>query len=80
MITSKKINGTNVICEYKSSNIKEGVYNTVDKTLRVTFNNGIVYEYTNVPHEVFAALNLADSQGSYFNKNIKTGFLYKKLS
>lgn len=78
-VTSKQYLGENVVVSYESSNIKEGKYNTNNKKLQVTFNNGAIYEYDDVPHETFAAMNLAESQGKYFNTNIAKSFTYRKL-
>ncbi len=79
MVKSKKYEGTRVICEYDSSNLKQASYDTLNKKLNVTFNNGAIYEYDEVPHEVFAGLNLAESQGKFFNQNISKNFTYKKI-
>jgi len=78
-VTSKQYLGENVVVLYESSNIKEGKYNTNTKKLQVTFNNGAIYEYDDVPHETFAAMNLAESQGKFFNTNIAKSFTYRKL-
>jgi hypothetical protein len=37
------------------------------------------YEYDEVPHDIFAELNLAESQGKYFNQKIAKAFTYKKI-
>lgn len=78
-VTSKKYLGNEIITEYTSSNIKAGKYNLATKILEVTFNNGMVYQYDEVPHEVFTELNLAESQGKYFNANIAKKYTYKKV-
>lgn len=78
-VTSKKYLGENVLTEYVSSNIKSGKYNISTKKLEITFNNGMVYEYEDVPHEIFTELNLAESQGKYFNTNIAKKYAYKKI-
>ncbi len=79
MVTTKKYEGTKVICEYNSSNLKGASYDTTTKKLNVIFGNGTIYEYDDVPHETFAALNLAESQGKYFNQNIAKNFTYKRI-
>jgi hypothetical protein len=78
-VTSKKYLVNEIINENVSSNIKGGKYNTTTKILEVTFNNGMVYQYEDVSHEVFAELNLAESQGKYFNANIAKKYSYKKV-
>lgn len=63
--------------EVKSSNIK-GVSRTGNDLL-VKFNSGAIYEYKDVPEEVFDALLSAESVGKYFNKEIKGKFTFRKL-
>lgn len=79
MIKSKNYNGNQIVCEYDSSNLKKGVYDTVTKKLTVTFGNDMRYEYDEVPHDVFAELNLAESQGKYFNQKIAKAYTYKRI-
>jgi len=78
-VVNKQYLGENVVVSYESSNIKEGKYNTNTKKLQITFNNGAIYEYDDVPHEVFASMNLAESQGKYFNANIAKNYTYRKI-
>ena len=78
-VVSKQYIGEEIITKYESSNISDGKYNTNTKKLVVTFNNGMVYEYDDVPHEVFVELNLSESQGKYFNKNIAKNYIFRKL-
>jgi hypothetical protein len=79
MVKSKNYIGNNIICEYDSSNLKGANYETTTKKLVVTFGNGTQYEYNDVPHEIFAELNLAESQGKYFNQKIAKTYTYKKI-
>ena len=78
-VISKEYLGENIVAKYESSNIKEGKYNRATKKLQILFNSGSTYEYDDVPHEVFAELNIADSQGKFFNSNISKNYTYKKL-
>lgn len=78
MLTKKDYSGSKIICEYTSSNIKMGVYDINTKTLNITFNNDTVYEYDDVPHEVFSEMNLSESQGKYFNQKIAKNYTYRK--
>jgi hypothetical protein len=48
-------------------------------TLEVEFRDGGLYEYRNVPCEVFHELTVAKSVGAYFIKNIKTRYPYRKI-
>jgi lysyl-tRNA synthetase class 2 len=78
-IITEKIEGKFIEVEIKSSNLKNAKYDTELKTLVVEFNNGNIYEYENVPWELFTKLRMAESQGSFFSKNIARAFKYKKL-
>lgn len=78
-ILKETIKGTNIICEIESSNITKTDYNTETKKLIVDFKTGTQYEYDEVPHEVYTRFRMAESQGSFFNKNIAKTFKYKKL-
>jgi hypothetical protein len=79
MIVKKDYLGSKIICEYNSSNLKKGEYDINTKKLDVTFNNGMVYEYDDVPHEVFSEMNIAESQGKYFNQKIAKNYNYKRI-
>jgi hypothetical protein len=78
-IKRTEINGTKIICEIESSNLKSTEYDTESKKLVVEFKNGIKYEYDDVPHNIFAQLRLSDSQGKFFNTSIAKSFKYKKV-
>jgi hypothetical protein len=78
-IISEKIEGTIIEVEISSSNLKGAKYNTDDKNLLVEFNNGAIYEYENVPWETFTKFRMAESQGSFFSKNISRTYKYKKV-
>jgi hypothetical protein len=54
-----------------SSNLKAVGYAPETSTLQIAFLNGGLYEYSNVPSTVHAALMSASSKGSYFDAHIK---------
>lgn len=62
-----------------SSNIVSIGHDTKKKILQVEFKNGNVYEYRNVPEDVYLDLMGAESVGSYFNANIRMDYPYSKL-
>jgi hypothetical protein len=78
-IKSEKISGKKIICEVDSSTVKIAEYDTLTKKLLVTFKGDIQYEYEEVPHSVFTKFRMAESQGSFFNKEIGKKFDYKKI-
>lgn len=62
-----------------SSVIKNWFYNQVEKKLKVTFQNGSVYEYEGIEPDVYDSLCEAESHGKYFSQNIKNNYPYTKL-
>ena len=57
-----------------SSNIDSIGYDENSKVLEIEFKNGGVYQYANVPKEIFAALMKASSHGGFFHAKIKDRF------
>lgn len=78
-IIKEEIVGTKIINEIQSSNIIRSEYDTQTKKLLVTFKNGVVYEYSDVPHQLYTQFRVAPSQGSFFSSKIAKSFSYKKL-
>lgn len=78
-ILKEEIQGTKIINEIKSSNIKKTEYDTETKKLIVEFNNGFKYEYDGVPHQVYTKFRMSESQGKFFTTDISKTFKYKKL-
>ena len=79
-IKKEKIEGKFIINEYDSSNLKSSNYNTETSELVVEFKKGGKYSYEKVPISTFTKMRMAESQGSYFAKNISKNYKYKKLS
>tara|TARA_R110001583_G_scaffold98896_3_gene244025 strand:- start:654 stop:899 length:246 start_codon:yes stop_codon:yes gene_type:complete len=79
-IKKEKIEGKLIINEYESSNLKASQYNTETSELIVEFKKGGKYSYTKVPISIFTKMRMAESQGSFFSKNISKNYRYKKLS
>lgn len=50
-------------------------YNHLD----INFVSGASYRYAEVTEDVYEAFCIADSQGSYFNKNIKGKYPFTKI-
>ena len=78
-ILKEEIQGTKIINEIKSSNIKKTEYDTETKKLVVEFNNGFRYEYENVPHQVYTKFRMSESQGKFFTTDISKAYKYKKI-
>ena len=57
-----------------STAIKDFDYDGEKKTLRVTFSNGGVYKYSEVPEKIYKELKETSSVGQYFNSQIRDKF------
>ena len=55
----------------ESSNLASIGYDAENEILEIEFNHGGVYQYFDVPKNVYEELMNADSQGQYFDRNIK---------
>lgn len=62
-----------------SSMIKKAVYNFASQSLKIEFNSGAVYEYSNVDSQTYDEFCRAESQGKFFNEKIKNNFQNSKL-
>ena len=49
-------------------------------TLEVEFKHDSLYRYLEVPGEVFAAFEAAESKGTFFNHAIKDCYSYHRVS
>ena len=78
-ILKETIQGTKIINEIQSSNVKKTEYDTETKKLIAEFNNGLKYQYDNVPHQVYTAFRKAKSQGQFFTTDISKKYTYKKV-
>ena len=54
-----------------SSNLVSVGYDPISKTLEIEFRYSRVYQYYNVPEDVFQGLMQASSKGRYFDAHIK---------
>jgi hypothetical protein len=79
-IKSEKIDGKLIINEIESSNLTKTIYDTGEEKLTVSFKNGMQYEYLKVPHSTYTKFRMAESQGTFFNKEIGRKFKYKKIT
>ncbi|MEK7676119.1 MAG: KTSC domain-containing protein [Verrucomicrobiota bacterium] len=48
-------------------------------TLTIEFHSGGVYEYFQVPHELYSGLMRASSPGSFFWHHIRDRFSYRRI-
>lgn len=62
-----------------SSNIESIGYDSNSATLEIEFLNGTIYQYFDIPDNVYDGLMGADSQGKYLAANIKGNYRYSKI-
>jgi lysyl-tRNA synthetase, class II len=58
----------------QSAAIKDFDYDADKQTLRVVFNNGSIYKYSDVPEKIYQELKTTGSVGQYFNSQIRDKF------
>lgn len=54
-------------------------YDPTSKTLHVTFKNGSVYRYDNVPQEELNSYDGKETMGTFFAQNIRNKYNSKKV-
>jgi KTSC domain len=62
-----------------SSNVASAGYDALTTTLEVEFVNGNVYQYFDVPEQVYQAFVQAPSPGQFLNANIKGSYRYARV-
>lgn len=63
----------------ESSDLASLGYDKEMKILEVEFVSGSVYQYVNVPENVYIELLKSESKGGYFNKHIRDGYQSSKV-
>lgn len=63
----------------QSSNLSSIGYDEENQLLEIEFNHGRVYEYFDVPNDVYEELMNASSHGRYFISEIKDSYDYNKI-
>ena len=54
-------------------------YDAPTSTLRVIYVTGLVYDYKNVPEEIYTAMKTSFSKGSFLNQYIKGKYEFEKI-
>jgi hypothetical protein len=62
-----------------SSVVASMKYDAAHSTLRITYISGNIYDYKNVPPEVYEQMKSAGSKGTFLNKTIKKWFRFEKV-
>ena len=55
-------------------------YQYRSKTLQISFSDGSVYEYFDVPHNIYSKLVNSDIPGRFVRRNICNSFVYRKTT
>lgn len=61
-----------------STVIKSFSYDEATQILQITFVSGLVYDYLDVPPNIYHTMKQSTSKGIYFNRNIKDKFSFVK--
>lgn len=62
-----------------SSSLAEIGYDGSTQTMEVCFKNGRIYQYFDVPHDVYDELRTAESPGGYLSSVVKGRFRYARV-
>ena len=54
-------------------------YDVETSTLRIMYVSGSIYDYKNVPEEIYIALKTSRLKGVYLNQYIKDRFPFKRV-
>lgn len=65
--------------ELSSSVIARVAYDETSNTLNVEFRNGGVYQYYEIPPDVYEELVQAESAGVYFAQNIRDVYRFARV-
>ncbi len=60
----------------QSTTLASASYDVQQSILQLEFRNGAIYQYFQVPAQVYRNLLSADSKGAYFNRWIRDRFPY----
>lgn len=54
-------------------------YDFISDSVEITFTDGSIYSYSDVPMEVFVGLMRASSKGEFFNANIRNNYSFRRM-
>jgi KTSC domain len=62
------------------SSVVAGIkYDKCSRTLRIIYVSGMMYDYKNVPEQIYTAMKTAFSKGTFLNKYIKGRYEFEKI-
>jgi len=62
-----------------SSNIRSIGYNREHSSLEIEFSNGDIYQYNNVPEEIYVAIMASRSKGEAVHRLLRGKYSYAKM-
>jgi KTSC domain len=62
-----------------STNVRSIGYDAASATLEVEFQNSFIYQYYNVPAQVYEALMASPSKGQFLNSQIKNMYAFSRV-
>jgi len=62
----------------KSTTMRSIGYEASTRVLAIEFQSGEVYEYLDVPIEMYKTLSEAESKGKYFNREIRDNYRHER--
>jgi hypothetical protein len=62
-----------------SSVVAEIKYDKLSHTLRVIYVSGVIYDYKDVPEQIYIAMKTAFSKGTFLNLYVKGKFEFVKV-
>ena len=63
-----------------STVVSSFTYDAEKKILRIVFVTGMVYNYKNVPENIYHEMKNSFSKGIYFNQHVKNVFDFEKVN
>jgi hypothetical protein len=61
-----------------STVISSFTYDAEKRILQITFVSGLMYNYLEVPEELYLSMRASKAKGIFFNQNIKDKFVFEK--
>ncbi|HYD89802.1 MAG TPA: KTSC domain-containing protein [Vitreimonas sp.] len=75
----KRLPNAYVVEHVSSTAIERIGYDSDRRELRIAFKSGRTYVYDDVPIDTYEELLSAESQGAYFNHNIRDAYEYREV-
>ena len=80
MMTLAGLIQTSLEVAMPSSVVSKMIYFPESQILRITYVSGTIYDYKNVPEDVYQEMKDAVSKGTYLNEHIKGNFDFEKIN